>query len=87
MNLNPNFILREIAGESLLVSIVEGEDSKRLLYLNGIGKDVYLLLREGKRDEALIAALMEEYEVDEATLRNDVEDFFGTLRMHGILED
>ena len=87
MNLNPNFILREIAGESLLVSIVEGEDSKRLLYLNGIGKDVYLLLREGKRDEALIAALMEEYEVDEATLRNDVEEFFGTLRMHGILED
>ncbi len=87
MNLNPNFILREIAGESLLVSIVEGEDSKRLLYLNGIGKDVYLHLREGKRDEALIAALMEEYEVDEATLRNDVEEFFGTLRMHGILED
>ena len=53
-----------------------------------IARDKYMNTSELNailRDE--IASLMEEYEVDEATLRNDVEEFFGTLRMHGILED
>lgn len=87
MRLNPNFILREIAGESLLVSIVEGEDNKRLLYLNGIGKDIYLYLREGLFGDALIAALLQEYEVEEATLRADVEEFLVTLRSYSVIED
>lgn len=87
MTLNPNFILRELAGESLLVSIEEGEDVKRLLYLNEIGKDIFLLLRQGLFGDALIAALMEEYEVEEAALRADVEEFLGTLRSQGVLKD
>ena len=87
MTLNPNFILREIAGQSLLVSIVDGEDSKRLLYLNGIGTDIYMHLREGLFGEALIAALLEEYDAEETALRADVDEFLATLRSHGIVED
>lgn len=86
MTLNPNFILREIAGQSLLVSFVDGEDSKRLLYLNDIGRDIYLHLREGLFGDALIAALLEEYEVEESALRADVDEFLTTLRSQGIIE-
>ncbi len=87
MTLNPNFILRELAGQSLLVSIVDGENNKRLLYLNDIGKDIYLHLREGLFGDALIAALITEYDVEEEALRADVEEFLGTLRSQGIVED
>ncbi len=87
MTLNPNFILREIAGQSLLVSIVDSEDSKRLLYLNEIGKDIYLHLREGLFGESLIAALLEEYEVEEAALRADTQEFLATLQSHGVITD
>ena len=86
MNLSPNFILRQLAGEWLLVSIGEGEEVKRLLYLNEIGKDIYTHLQEGLEGQALIDALAEEYDIDPATLRQDVEEFLQTLRNYKVLE-
>ena len=86
MNLSPNFILRQLAGEWLLVSIGEGEEVKRLLYLNEIGKDIYTHLQEGLEGQVLIDALAEEYDIDPATLRQDVDEFLQTLRNYKVLE-
>ena len=86
MNLSPNFILRQLAGEWLLVSIGEGEEIKRLLYLNEIGKDIYTHLQAGLEGQALIDALAEEYDIDHATLQQDVDEFLQTLRNYKVLE-
>lgn len=86
MNLSPNFILRQLAGEWLLVSIGEGEEVKRLLYLNEIGKDIYTHLQEGLEGQGLIDALAEEYDIDPATLRQDVDEFLQTLRNYKVIE-
>lgn len=87
MTINPNFVLRELAGEWLLVSIGEGEEIKRLLYLNEIGKDIYLHLKNGLRGSALLDALCQEYEADPQILQADVEEFLQTLREYRILQD
>ncbi len=86
MKLSSNFILRELAGEWLLVSIGEGEEVKRLLYLNEIGKDIYTHLQEGLEGDSLITALQAEYNADPDTLRRDVEEFLQTLRNYKVLE-
>ncbi|MBR4308040.1 MAG: hypothetical protein IKT58_00450, partial [Oscillospiraceae bacterium] len=64
MKLSSNFILRRLAGEWLLVSIADGEEVKRLLYLNEIGKDIYTHLQNGLEGQALLDALCEEYDAD-----------------------
>ena len=75
MTINPDFILREFAGEWILVSICENEEHKRILYLNEIGKDIYSHLQEGSEGKALLSALEEEYEADPQILQQDVEEF------------
>ena len=87
MTINPNFILREFAGEWILVSICENEEHKRILYLNEIGKDIYSHLQEGLEGNKLLAALEEEYEADPQVLQQDVEEFLQILRSYNILID
>lgn len=87
MTINPNFVLRELAGEWLLVSIEEGEEIKRLLYLNEIGKDIYLHLKDGLEGADLLDALYQEYDADPQILKADVEAFLQTLRDYRILQD
>ena len=87
MTINPNFILRELAGEWLLVSICENEEHKRLLYLNEIGKDIYSYLKEGLEGDALLTALSQEYDVDLETLSADVEEYLSVLRSYKVITD
>lgn len=87
MTINPNFILRELAGEWILVSICENEEHKRLLYLNEIGKDIYIHLSEGLEGDSLVAALEAEYEADPAVLKQDVEEYLDILRSYNIIMD
>jgi len=53
-----------------------------------IGPAVQLvrLLQKGADDEALLQYLLNEYEVDEATARRDLEVFLGTLGQMKLLE-
>ncbi len=87
MTINPDFILREFAGEWILVSICENEDYKRILYLNEIGKDIYSHLQKGLTEDALVSALQDEYEADANVLKQDVEEFLQILRSYNILID
>ena len=85
MQLNPKYILREIAGETLLISLSDISAPKKILCLNELGKAIYLLLTEGKNEDEIIDSLLEEYDIDEATLRADATEFLSILYNHGVL--
>ncbi len=85
MIVNPDFILREFAGEWILVSIAENEENKRILYLNEIGKDIYTHLLEGLEGDSLLNALQEEYEADPQVLKQDVEEYMEILRSYRVI--
>ncbi len=87
MTINPNYILRELAGQWILVSIAEEEEHKRLLYLNEIGKDIYTYLERGLEGEALLTALREEYDADPATLQADVAEYLALLQSYQVIMD
>lgn len=88
MKLNSKYILREIAGETILVSLSDISAPKRLLCLNDLGKDIYVLLQKGLAKDEVLVSLLAEYDVEEDRLRKDLEEFLHTLQQyHVILED
>lgn len=85
MKLNSKYILREIAGETILVSLADISTTKRLLCLNELGRDIYTRLLRGMSEEEIFAELLNEYEVEPHILRADLEDFLSTLRSYGVI--
>ena len=77
MKTNPDYILRELAGETILVPT--GAASQKLngtLCLTETAAFIWKILPEAEDEEAVVQALMDEYEVDEETVRRDVKAFF-----------
>lgn len=87
MHLNPKFILREVAGETLLISLQDISAPKKIICLNELGKEVYFLLQKGCSKEQIAAELLSQYEVDESVLLSDIDAFLSTLIHHNILID
>lgn len=85
MRLNPNFILRRIAGEALLISIEDPSKPRRILFLNELGNEIYLALQEGLSPAAIEARLLESYEVSPQQLHEDVSLFLNQLVLLGVL--
>ena len=85
MKLNPKYILREVAGETLLVSLADLNSAKRLLCLNELGKDIYFHLQKGLSKEDIFAALLEESEVEPEVLQADLDAFLATLKEYGVI--
>ena len=81
-----DFVLREIAGDLLLVPTGKTAlDLNGMLTLNDVGGEIWKLLDEVESEDALIDRLMEIYEVDRRELEQDVREFLGRLRELGIL--
>ena len=81
MNVKREFVLREIAGEYILVPVGSSAlELNGLIMLNDVGRRIWELFPSCASVEDLIPALLNEYEVDEATLRADVEAFMDKLR-------
>ena len=88
MRINDELVLREIAGESMLIPV--GDEALRLhgmIVLSDSGRFLYEKLRTGMTEEGMVKALTDEYEVDEETAAKDVAEFIGSLREKGVLEE
>ena len=86
MNIKLDFVLRDIAGDLLLVPAGKAAlDLNGMLTLNEVGAEIWRMLPEVADEEELIAKLLEIYEVEETELRADVTDFLNALKKMGIL--
>ena len=86
MNMLKDMILTEIEGEWYAVPV--GEAAKRfsgMIRMNKTGKRIFELLMAGKTEAETVAQLTEEYEVEEATARENVRTFVEKLRGAGVL--
>lgn len=83
---NPDFLLREIAGEYILVPT--GAAAARLnglISLNEPGAYLWNTLQQSRSEEELVAALVGEYEVAPETASADVRAFLVRMAEAGIL--
>ena len=86
MEIKLDFVLREIAGDLLLVPAGQTAlDLNGMIILNEVGGEVWKLLPEVADEEELISRLLEEYDVQEEVLRQDVDSFLAELRALNIL--
>ena len=87
MKIKDNFILREIAGEHILIPV--GEAALRVHGMVTLSESALLLyekLQSECTEEDLVDVLTAEYEVGREEALLDVGAFLGQMRQAGILE-
>ena len=87
MKIKNGFVVRSIAGESVVVAL--GEASKNfngIIKLNETGRFIWDKLVTGAEIEDLVEAILSEYEIDKETAEADVKVFVETLKGAGIIE-
>ena len=80
MRVSKDFVLREIAGEFMLVPV--GAAASRLnglIALNECGGKIFKALEQERTREDLVQVVCAEYDVDAETAAADVEEFLGQL--------
>lgn len=82
-----NFILRKIAGETVIVSIGEGvADFCGIISLNSSAEVLWQAMEKPKTKEELAAILQERFEVDASKARKDIEASLKLLGEYRMLE-
>lgn len=88
MHASKDYILREIAGETILIpSGAAAQKFNGLVTLNELGSFIWNALSEDLALDALTARITDVYEIDAATAKADAEEFLAELRKVGALED
>ena len=86
MKIKKELLKREIGGESFLVPMGKTVyDANGLFVLTELGAFIWDLLPQAESEEDLLRAILEEYEVDEATARADIAQYLEKLRTMGII--
>lgn len=86
MKIEKSFVLREIAGEYIIVPTGNTAlDFNGLITVNEVGMFLWNLLQNDVTEEDLIRKTMDEYEVDRETVKGDIAEFLEKLRTNGIL--
>lgn len=88
MKLKTGFMLREIAGEWLVVPIGDRTvEFNKLINLSESGAVLWRVLENDAEPSDLLNALKAEYDVDDETAMGDVMDFIAMLDVQGLLEE
>ena len=88
MKIKDGFVVREIAGEFIVVPTGEMALSfNGIITINETGNFIWKCLQEEKDEDAVVQAMVSEYEVVPDEARADLEEFLGVLKKAHILED
>ncbi len=85
MKLKEGFVLRTVGGDHIVVPTGDSLDLNMMITLNDTGRFLWEKLEQGAETEELVAALLGEYEVEEATAKAHVAAFVEKLNGHGFL--
>lgn len=87
MKIKNDFILKQIAGSYIVVPVRrQAVDFTGIIKLSETGAFLWQYLAKGAKREELIAHLLDEYAVDEATAAADVDRFLDRLNEVDLLE-
>lgn len=85
LKLKDGFILRQIGGEVMVIPSGAELDLNLMITLNETGRFLWERLDQGTTVDALVEALLSEYDVDAASARQHVENFVERLNENGFL--
>ena len=80
MKLKEGFVLRQVAGEYVAISVSADVDLNGMITLNETARTLWKRLEQEAELSDLTAALLEEFEVDEQTARDAAKGFVQKLK-------
>ena len=86
MKLKEGFVLRKVSGQTVVLPTGGDLDLNMMIKLNDTGRFIWERLEQGAEVEELVADMLQEYDVEEATARGYVEKFVQQVRDNGFLE-
>ncbi len=86
MKLKNGFVLREVAGETVVVPVEADLNFNGMITLNETAKILWGVLEKETTFEELVDAILAEFDVDRATAQNDVDLFIQKLKGLDFLE-
>jgi len=85
MKIKDGFLLRQVAGQNVVLPMGGDLDLNMMITLNDTGAFLWQQLQSDTDEAGLVKALLSEYEVDEATAENAVRAFVAKLNANGFL--
>ena len=85
MKLKEGFLLRQVAGQTVVLPTAEELDMNMMITLNETGAFLWERLSEETDAETLVNALLAEYDVDAETAKAAVAAFVAKLSDNGFL--
>lgn len=85
MKLSSGYILREIAGEYILVPVGANDGKAGLVQLNELGAFIISHLDGKKTVEDITDDIMTEFEADRQAVLDDVESFTAQMTQIGVI--
>ena len=87
MKLKSGFILREIAGSSIIVPVGDRvKEFNGVINLNDTGVFLWKMLEKGATEQELVEALLNEYEVEKEIAERDVNKLVSKLKEAKLLK-
>lgn len=86
MKIGKEFVIREIAGDYIIVPT--GSTALQfngLITVNEVGAFLWKNMQQETTEEALVQSVVSEYEVEEETARQDIEEFLQQLKDNHII--
>lgn len=87
MKLKNGFILREVAGQTVVLPSGKELNLNKMITLNETARVLWQRLETGAETEELVSALLAEYDVEESTAKASVDRFLEKLRANGFLAE
>ena len=85
MKLKEGFLLREVAGQNVVLPTGDDLDLNMMITLNDTGAFLWEKLQAEIDEDGLVAALLAEYDVDKETAHKSVQAFVAKLNENGFL--
>ena len=85
MKLKDGFILRQVAGQTVVLPTGGDLDLNMMITLNDTGKFLWERLTSETDEPELVAALLDAYDVDKETAAKSVAAFVAKLNENGFL--
>lgn len=87
MKVDKEFILREIAGDYIIIPTGKTVlNFNGLITVNEVGVSLWKMLQNEVTLDELVQGILNEYEVEEEVAREDIQEFLDSLEAGGILK-
>ena len=87
MKLKDGYILREIAGDAVLIPVGRNAlEFNGIIALNPVSADIWKWIQDGCSKEELLESILEEYDVSRTVAKDDLDAFLEQLRQLNILD-